>query len=837
MNYKTILTYYPAKSPHSGYFHFVKGHIFLNFLRKIFDNKIRCFIKNNKYINSDTIIDNNTINNVNIIENKEKNHSTKKDILYNVVDNDVKCSNNIISFKYKKDIEYFKYKYPLENLHKIYTYHISPIYLIDKNNYKIINESSNYNILYHERKYDGRLLKTKGIEYNNNKNTYRDITYCGVDSIEKWLDQFLNCKCVITDNFDIWYLASVFNKSCYFHNKENNIDYKNMLDIFGTDDVNSNQFHEKLEYEKDRLSKYIKNLYPREEFLKENYQPIYIEDKKDFFLNIDSIKEKIIEYPYYCAPSFILKRTNEQKILDNITILSVVFGQNQNFIKATIDALTENIKNLEYLPKEWIILECQDKEEDFQLDKINQLHNCIKYIKVKYRTDFFIKAFLFKYALKNYVQTKKIIYVDCDVIFCNPDAIYNIDINLNNKPFCYLSNLYNRSSQHFNDNHSYLVSFKIETGYGFCQNMEYDCFLDGESFPISYFYPSSDSASINDMLLSYNISINTFISKRATTVPNFILKNKGLINFFNNKQSEKIIAPYNIVSHVRHSCHPIYSYMFVLQEFFRYTKIKELFPNFNGNNLPDVNPWYIDCFKSAKEIIKKYNSIFHFEKTTSYIDYKLIDSYKQISQKYYGQHHNNQLNIVLLIDNLYYNNINKKSDESLDDAIDRIYKDYKNKINSEFNFYVLTDKDTEYNRLKIDGKLFKLFNILEIFKYKFPDSQDVLIVTPRILPNLINIKTFRCKNNMINIRRLWNFEQKKYEYSDNILYYNGDHSDIYKNYIEELKNNNMDFYTKYDSPINYIVSYYIKNNMDIGYIDRYFRISQDKDKTCEFLEI
>ena len=353
-------------------------------------------------------------------------------------------------------------------------------------------------------------------------------------------------------------------------------------------------------------------------------------------------------------------------------------------------------------------------------------------------------------------------------------------------------------------------------------NRKYDSFLNYEDFPLSPYYPNEDCVSIN-MITSRHIAHE---QKNAVPCPNYLLKN-GLSCFYDNKFSQ----PQNIIAHVRHTEDISYDNYFILQEFFKYTDINDIFLDYKNKEFPDVNPFYIDCINETSNIIKEYSEFKNINKRylDIFINNKIINSYKEISQKYYGK--TSILNIVLLLDNMYIKNIDvqltdivSKSKYNINNRIELIYSKLKKTFDIPFNFYVLTDKEIKFNRLEIDWNINKLFNILEVFKYKFPEDSDTLVITPNIEPNSPIIKTFKCKKNTINIRRFFDKENKKYIFSDNILYYNGNHIDLYNNYIRNINRNSLDFYTKYDSPVSYINMYNIQNNLETEYIDKYFRI-------------
>ena len=759
---------------------------------------------------------------------------------------------NIISYKYFDEYEKRTFEDKI-----IRTFNIDPLFLLkDYSNYikKFIKSKKYFNMIYFEmgshRSKFAKLIK-------NAKSPVYDPL---VSSFEGFLNLIMNCEEVYTDNPDLFIVGLSLRKKVYYYeappeeileNPNLHNEKKNIEKIFGSSYPESFEFENGYRLYKDNLVKFFDNrIFTLDKKRRPSNEIKYIKDEGNFYKNFENLKKiALYNYYYYIPPVVFKNESEEKKIIDDIEVFQMFFGQgNPMSIEAAERAIRENIKNLEYLSKKWIFIECQeDESKAIFKDKFKDL-DIIEYHFIKYRNDFLVKGMLFSYSLDHFVTQDKLIFFDSDVLFCNKEAIYNISETFNKSSFFYLSKfMYRSNERNFYLRDRYFSNSLFFANHGICFRKSLLKDMYG-NYPFygSITYPGEDVISLK-LLGAYNTK-NLF----SNFLPNYLNKNNGI--YHNESDDATVVDCENIICHLCHNEQSLfddYEAHKILQNFFASDNFYDDFKNYDGHNLPEVkNDFYMKVAKEYTQYFKFIKEVFYDENKINYANtYDEnttlgIKLYKELFEKRYGK--NSDLIIVVLLDNkninylryqyrndnIYFQNI------GIEKKLEYIKKKLFESIDTPFTLKFLTDSNliSENEKIPLNAKKGYFFNILNIFNHKFKDKDNILVISPRMLPNILNMKVPKCFKDTINIFRYCN----THDFSENILYFNGDHKEIYDTYIDLLSNKYSEFnkfYNDFKDPIDFIHKISLFNkNIKLDYINKYFLIQNYNGVPVEFKE-
>ena len=159
---------------------------------------------------------------------------------------------------------------------------------------------------------------------------------------------------------------------------------------------------------------------------------------------------------------------------------------------------------------------------------------------------------------------------------------------------------------------------------------------------------------------------------------------------------------------------------------------------------------------------------------------------------------------------------NKKISYSLD-WVDKLYRGVARNLDIPFQFTCLSNVDTPYNTVKLISNSNKFWNKIELFRKDLFDGPVLYF----------DLDVVICKNITENVKKLLSSDkflmtQEPYRNIDNssMLYWNGDYSYLYDNYV----NNQHNIITEYaDISRNGALGdqAYIHENVDHGLIEKY----------------
>lgn len=686
--------------------------------------------------------------------------------------------------------------------------HIDPILHTCYNDWRILIDNRND---MGRNKYGFWINKTNV----NNKNNNIDLKNV---KITDFFTYFNNCYEIHTDEFQIMLLAIVFNKRCYYYNKKENTfkDFQRLTGL-GIDKKNrintTNDFWNNLEKIQHDSFNYVKNLLDDKKIEKHNYDDLKVfrTNRKNTFNEVLKNENNIL-----CINNLT---PYEPKIKSDVCLVTTFYGHDEKRIKATKLALDLMYKYSNPLPGDFVFVEAQKDESECEMKEYCEKYN-IQHIYKKIE-GCFSREFYFNYGVK-FTKLNKLMLTDCDFNFVESDWLKEVSKSLDKydviQPFKYFnyanevkfkfpylqcswyqisSGYYNYLKLKYKDPNS--LTRKYYNGGDFCGisiGMTRKLFdkIKGE-------LPSPSSMGdglLFQILLGYNYHNNYLFS--SLYEPDETIAKHGLLSQLDDINPVFGFAD-NICQHIYHG-----------NEYFRCNKGHLIFAmrsndkvsedvNITDDNITwkdnDAGQIHSECLKrysSAKyqideELIQDYvdknkkidilDRINKIRKQEVYLDANNI--YIDVCEEKYGQFtKENPLSIVIVKDKPQFTNNDLCKQKDLIHKYCIVPHDI-----------IVVDKDT-LKPFKENCK--STFSKCWVFN-AFRDS-SCLILSNNCFP-LKPFRTFPCKKNTINLsyNSINNKSDCMYKYTWNsdMIYYNGDYSIIYNDYINNQYSTYLSF--------------------------------------------
>ena len=723
--------------------------------------------------------------------------------------------------------------------------HIDPILLFDYEEiWKKITESDSTDNRYSYFFNDELIFKKE----NKNKN----INLKNLKLLD-FLKYLKISSCVYTDNYIVLLLSIIFKSKCYYYKKDNNI-FKDLQRTTGIkiDQDNliliNDTFYSKLKELRKESFSYVNNLLnPQKEIYNYNDIKIFKCKRKDTFNKILKEEKNIL----YINDL----NNNQEKTKSDVALISTFYGNEEkrvNSVKLSIDLI---YKYSNPLPGDWIFIEAQ-KDESMCVLKDYCLERGIKHQFVKIN-DCFSREFYFNYGTK-FTNLNKFVFTDCDFVMVESDWLKEISNKLNYyeviQPFKYFSYcnevkikqtfLQNTWWHHSIGWHNYIKNKYKDSKNRTRKYYQYEGFpgisvgMTRKLFNIICGQTPSPS-SMGDglfykMMLGYEYDSFYLYSS-------FYSYGNDITRYGKLKQIQGINP---VLGYANNLCQHIYHGA----EYLRCNKGHMIFSRrtntYTNEDIKIDNnkiEWNNELGNLHKKCLSEYDS------SKYRVDENLIQNY---SNK------NDLLNVKKLINKHRFYDVNMDSNNIFLDNCIRKYGEIKEDDPLHIVLYrdktYMTNNDRvrqinlfrkyckvpfvihEINSNNLDefNKHF-LISYIKLNAFREFKNKNCLIVSGNVFP-IKEFRTFPCRNNCINMPYITcnNKIKPDHTWNSDVIYFNGNYSFIYEDYIRYINNQNYNIMTFNE----FLISCCYKYNISIRNLDFYLMCFTSELKKYDDIE-